>query len=315
MSEPRSVLLIVNPAANSGRLARRMDAIADAFRSRFEHVIVCATEGRGHARRLAAHARAFDLVVAVGGDGTVHETALGLADNDVRTPLAVIPVGTGNDFARMLGMDRRIGIAVDQIVAGNPVEVDTGMVIWTEKGGRNLRGFVNAVGIGLTALTAYRAPVYKRWPLGLGYTAAALDALVRWQSVRSIAYDLSPADSNVIFEGPLLFATVGNARDSGGGYSLTPEARLADGLLDACLVEHLSPVRAVMLMPAARRGTHLRHGAVTYRKMAHVRIESDAGLPIHTDGEVVTLAAEDVEVIVRRRSLTVMVAEAGMRNL
>lgn len=322
MSDTRRVLLIVNPAADSGRLAGRVDEIGRAFLNRFQHVITCPTEGRGHARRLAARAREFDLVAAVGGDGTVHETALGLADHDVRTPLAVIPLGTGNDFARMLGMVRRLEEAVDQIVTGTPVDIDTGMVTWSEEGSRRIRGFVNAVGIGLTAMTAHGAPKYKRWPLNLGYTAAALDALVRWRPVCTVVHDLSPVETEVVaagdrilFDGLLLFATVGNARDSGGGYSLTPEARLADGRLDVCLVRHMSHLRAVALMPSARRGTHIRRDAVTYRKVAHIRLESDGALPIHTDGEVVSTIARDIEVLIRRRSLRVIVAEAGLKNL
>lgn len=322
MSDTRRVLLIVNPAADSGRLAGRVDEIGRVFLNRFRHVIVCPTEGRGHARRLAARGRDFDLVAAVGGDGTVHETALGLADHDIRIPLAVIPLGTGNDFGRMLGMVRRVEKAVGQIADGTPVDIDTGTVTWSEEGSRRTRGFVNAVGIGLTAMTAYRAPNYKRWPLNLGYSAAALDALVRWRSVWTIVHDLSPAEAEVVaagerilFDGPLLFATIGNARDSGGGYSLTPEARLADGHLDACLVRHMSIVRAVALMPAARRGTHIRRKAVTYGKVVHVRLESDGVLPIHTDGEVITTAARDIEVLIRRRSLRVIVAAAGMKNL
>jgi len=322
MSDSRRVLLIVNPAADSGRLAERIEQIGADFLKRFEHVIVCPTEGGGHARRLAARAREFDIVIAAGGDGTVHETALGLADHDIRTPMAVVPVGTGNDFARMLGMAPAVPKAIEQIVVGKCVDVDTGVVAWSEDGSRRLRGFVNAVGIGLTALTADLAMDYKRWPMRLGYTAAALDALVRWQPMHTIVHDRSPAEAevvsagdNVLFDAPLMFATVGNARDSGGGYSLTPEARLADGLLDACIVRRLSRPRAVALMPSARRGTHIRHKAVTYRKVAHVRLESDGPLPIHTDGEVVTLAGGDVEVYIRRRSLSVIVAESGLKNL
>jgi YegS/Rv2252/BmrU family lipid kinase len=313
LPELRRVLVILNPAADSGRLASRAAHVTQMLDARFEHVIVCPTEGRGHARRLAGHGRDFDAIIAVGGDGTVHETALGLADHDIRTPLAVIPLGSGNDFARMLGMSSDPEEAARQIAEGTPVVVDAGEVSWREDDTRSSRGFVNAAGIGLTALTAHLAPAYKGWPLRVGYTAAALLALGRW--IPAGATIRESASRDVLYSGPMLFATIGNARDSGGGYSLAPEARLADGKLDACVVRALPRARAIALMPAARRGTHITHPAVVYRKVRRLEIQSDRGLPIHADGEVVTLEGRDIRVRVRAGALSVIVAEAGMKNL
>ncbi|MDA1028579.1 MAG: diacylglycerol kinase family lipid kinase [Bacteroidetes bacterium] len=308
---PDNVLVIFNPAAGSGRLgARELDIRAELKQS-LGRTPIASTSKKGHARELAANLSSnIQMVVAIGGDGTVHETACGLAESNSSAGMAVIPMGTGNDFARALKMPIDWRKAINEIRSAKKISSDMGQVKWKEEGGDFSDYFVNALGIGFDAFCAHLAPKYKGWPFGIGYTASIVAGLREWVSSGATVWDTS-FEKKPIFSGRMMFTTIGNAQDSGGGYTVNPKALISDGLLDACIVEDLSFFRALSILPSARDGKHLSKKEVSYFQLQNMLIETDRGLPIHSDGEVKTLQARLIEVNVLPGKIAVFVPNSA----
>lgn len=302
---PMKYLFIVNPAAGNGRGARILPVVKRAV-ARLDAAVV-ATERPGHATQLAEEAAEdTKIVVAVGGDGTVHEVARGLLRRERPAALGVLPEGTGNDFVRLLKISRKIGTGIHQIMRGAPMEIDTGLVRWREEPAAPWweEPFVNAVGIGLDAAIADAAPQYKALPNWTGYLMAIPKAVRAWPSPHVVVG--SGADFR--YEGRFYLCTVSNGVSSGGGFRLAPDACLTDGELDLCFVEKLPLPRLLRAIPMVLRGTHAGVRGVHVRRTDRVHLRSDKRLPIHVDGEVLTRAALEVEVTIRPRSLTVLAA-------
>ena len=305
--------VLLNPAAGHGRVGRSCGKIERAFRIAGLDAQVVATKSAEHtATRACEAARSGGAVVAVGGDGTVHHVGRGVAEGG-KGALGVIPLGTGNDFARMLGMPRNLRAAVAALHSAKRVPIDYGVVRWWENGRPAQRRFLNAVGIGFDAQVAREAAAFKSMPGLTGYLAAVLRTLQRWQAPEvevATGKDERPA---TCYAGPLLLATVGNGATSGGGFRLTPGASLTDGFLNLCLIRAAPTWRVLQLLPHVLLG---RHGAAPEVQMhqvrhVHLQIKQNKGrrarrLPIHADGEVLTEQAERVDVDVVAGGLSVL---------
>ncbi len=289
------VTLVVNPTAGRGR-AKEQSVRAEAqFRELGVEVDVVHTRMRGDGKVLAAEGgRTCDVVVAFGGDGTVHEVAAGLYASGATAALAVVPVGSGNDFAKALSMPLDVSEAVRVIADSRTRAIDLGEVRATA-GGAVVRGvFVNAVGFGFDSVVAERAGRSRKMRGVAGYLLVALRALASWRDV-----EMNISAGGWQQQGLTMLATAGNGTCSGGGFYLTPLARPDDGLLDLCVVRPSRLPALIMLMVRIMRGRHLDHDRVTYRKVDRVTIESGTLLPVHVDGEILTKAASrlDIEVL------------------
>ncbi len=302
----RSLAVLLNPTAGSlraGRERARLRAALDASGARFE---LLATERPRHASALAREvAEDFDAVIAAGGDGTLQEVAtglFGLEDDEgrPRAALGVIPLGTGNDFAELIRMPRRPEAAVRALLTARPVRVDGGAVRWREGADRRWHEgvFLNAVGVGLDALAAALAGGFKRFRGKSAYLAGILRALREWPRPEVAIERLSTdGAAEPLHRGRLFLAAVGNGRAVGGGFRLTPEALLTDGLLDLCFVEDVRHRRLPVLIPQVIRGRHLGASEVRSERLPGLRLcAAEHGLPVHLDGEVLTRAASEVEV-------------------
>ena len=309
MPDSTRFLFIVNPAAGGGRPARLVQAVTDRLEAAGAEVRRVRTEGPRHARPLARDAAPWaDVVVAVGGDGTVNEVAAGLLDvgRAGRTPaLSVIPAGTGNDFVRAAAL----GHQPERLAAGLlcPAEraLDVGQVAWTGADGRAGRAsFVNALGAGLDAEVAHDAGQRKRlgtrWGGLLAYAAGVATALRRLDPPPARISTQADADGPgaLVLDGPLLMAAVGNGPWVGGGFHLAPGADLSDGALDLCLVRGVTRRRATVLLPAAMRGRHIHAPEVTLQRMVRMQAAFARPVRVHVDGEVlpVPVSALDVQV-------------------
>jgi len=304
---PRPALttfVILNPAAGHGRGARVRDEVVEAARARWGRVELLLTEAPGHAlemvRTLPA---AVERLLAVGGDGTVHEVANGLLQGGAEAPppLGVVPVGTGNDFAKMTGTVRGDPAAVIASLATGQVRLFDVGVAWGEC-------FVNSLGVGLDADVARRVNAYKHWPGSLGYVVAAIQGLVHRRANRlHIAVDgLAWSEATTVLE-------IGNGPCAGGVFYLTPEAVPDDGLLDVCAIGEFG--WPFLLTKAARvlRGRHTTLKEVRMARGSRVRVTSDDGpLLAHLDGELRSPGFDTLEVSVRPAALPVLVgAGAG----
>ena len=279
------LLMVFNPHAAYGR-ARRLLPLVTSRLERFAQVDVLLTAGPGDAVLRVAEATlaAYDGLVAAGGDGTLFEVLNGLYRHEPgqRVPLGLLPVGTGNAFARDLTLqpgDWDKGVAL--IRAGGLRRVDVGRV--EPIGGDGSWPpfhFLNIIGAGLP-VDAMRAAEHIKF---IGRHAYSLAALWRAMALRS--YPLRIELDGEAIEQEALFVEVSNTRYTGTHFLMAPGARLDDGLLDLTLVRRLPRTRLLRLFPTIYRGAHVEHGEVLTRQASSIVISGPPGLDLAPDGEI-----------------------------
>jgi diacylglycerol kinase (ATP) len=254
-----------------------------------------ATQAPGHAVALAQTAArtGCPLVVAVGGDGTVNEVINGLlsatppADADLPA-LGVVPIGSGNDFAWGAGLPLDPAVACQRLFDGQTRRIDVGHV--REAGGR-ARYFCNGCGAGFDAQVALQVERLK-WLRGfLIYLVAVLKTLIFHHQVPLLRIAVDERE----WTQPSMMLTVGNGRRLGGGFLVTPEAQMDDGLLDVCIAGQLSRLGILLILPRFMRGTHVTHAQVQMARARSVCVASPVPLAIHLDGESFATAAREFE--------------------
>lgn len=294
------IAFILNPAAQGGRARRewpKLDAAAQALGLDYS---VSQTLGPRDGERLAVGLRErADLVVAVGGDGTVQEVAAGLAGTDTR--FGVVPIGTGNDFANAIGVPRQLEASLRALIETPPTPVDVGKVSWTNAAGEVGRHlFINCLGAGIDAQAAIEAARFKLAQGRSAYLAGILRSLWMWREPHAeVAVSIGQrweaeggAAGTPFAKGPVLLCEVGNGPTLGGGFLITPDAAPNDGLMDVCFVCHVRPRRVLSLLPKAVRGTHQGEPEVQTARTSAITIRAVRGsLPVQADGETVTDSA------------------------
>ncbi|WP_420454157.1 diacylglycerol/lipid kinase family protein [Rubrivirga sp.] len=299
--------VLLNPAARGGRNARLRSVLASHLAEAGVEAEVVETTGPGDAERLArCYGEAGGLVVVAGGDGTVHEAVNGLCGTD--GTLAVLPLGTGNDYVGALGMSPDLATACRQLT-GARHRADVGHVCWTDTaGGTHERRFANALGIGFDAHAAALASETK-W---IGGRAAYLVAVVRtlwaWRRPSLRVRVTTSGGSGLAHDGSLFLCEVGNGPSIGGGFRMTPDAVLDDGVLDVCLVRHVRPGRALRLLPRTFDGGHVTEPEVTMGRATTLvlAVQAGGGVGLQADGEVLAYDAAEVRVEVRPAALRVV---------
>jgi len=287
-------VVIFNPAARSGRAARHREAVEQVLATRDLDVEVQESERSAHAVEMAERAASrAGAVAAAGGDGTVQEVARGLLRAREEAALGVLPLGTGNDFAKAAGIPTNWRDAARALASSETAMLDVGRVRWRGDE-RGERCFVNAVGVGFDAQVARAARSATRLRGTAAYLAGVLRTLRRWEGPEATVR--AGKRGAVLHDGPLFLVTLGNGICSGGGFYLTPTASPDDGALDLCLIEDLSVARVGQIIPLVFRGRHAPEPEVTMHRVRSARIESEAGLPIHADGEVLAERARCIEV-------------------
>jgi diacylglycerol kinase (ATP) len=282
---------IVNPTAGRGAARRAAGIVRSVLTDAGAQVEVVETARRGHATELAeAAVRAgWPAVVAVGGDGTVHEVANGLmraSDGRAESAaaLGVVAVGSGNDFALLAGLSRDPAEAARRLLSRPERRVDVGRA--------GERWFTNGIGVGLDARVAVEANRNRRLR-GIGIYLWALARVLR--SFRPPVIRVETSDGEVM-ERPLTLVTVGNGGRHGGGFWICPDAVIDDGLLDVCVCDGLGKLQILRFLPKTIRGTHVGASCVHMRRVTGVRITSDTPLPVHADGEILSEDARELEI-------------------
>jgi diacylglycerol kinase (ATP) len=260
------------PRANDGPGVRRALAERMVREAGFTpHVTV--TESRGHARALAREAlgRQDAVVAAWGGDGTVNEVAGALAFT--RTPLAIIPAGSGNGLAEELRVPHEPAEALRVALAGGARRIDVGEV----DGAR----FFNLAGIGLDARIASRFARRGAGHRGLrAYTEITLHELLRY---RPVTYTVEGGGETLVLRA--LFIALANSRQYGNGALIAPQARVDDGQLEVVVVEAQSLARIAVRLPSLFRGTLVPSPGVVMRSWTRLRVSAAEPIGFHVDGE------------------------------
>lgn len=268
----------MNPNAGKGKAVRVWEEIADEMQRREIEYACHMTSGPGDAVSfLKENAFQYDQVIAVGGDGTIHEVVNGIVGSGAK--LGIIPAGTGNDFARFLNWNPKqpqIVRMVEQIVSDDVTEMD--LVRMQD------RVFINVAGIGFDAKVAYDAnqsKVLKK--LGsFGYIVSVLKNLPLFKP-GSVAVEVDGICHT--FNKTWLIA-VGNATSYGGGMRIVPDADSQDGLLDVCVVSNISRLEILRVFPQVFAGTHVGHRAVVIIRGTNVAVRTEEPFILHADGEV-----------------------------
>lgn len=282
-----ATLFIFNPNATRGRLSAVAQSLQAAAGASPGSAWSMTTRPR-HAVTLAADAAnaGFSEVVAIGGDGTVHETVNGLMATpaDRRPRLGIVPFGTGNDFALNFNVPiepfaaMRVCLAA---IAANQTRVsDVGLA--RDDTGRQ-EYWNNTLGIGFDAAVGFTT---RRYAFARGFTMyllATLDTIARNFAPTAMQIDI---DGEVRAESALML-TIGNGPREGGGFNTTPASRIDDGVLEYCLARPMSRPRMLKLLPEFQRGTHGRFAKeVALGSLTRLRARWERALPIHMDGEM-----------------------------
>lgn len=307
------VKVILNPYSGRGLGAKTKPRLCQALLSAGVDFDLAETTGIGHAVELARQARldGYGTVVAVGGDGTISEVMNGLAQ---ATPagesvgkLGLLPLGTGNDFADMVGCDRRLEQAARVLAAGKTRRIDLGHAIVRTGDQTIQRYFDNNMGVGFEAMVTLESYKLKRLPGTLLYVVAALRALNSYRPPHmEIDWKTANHESGHHAEKTLL-VSIGNSPRTGGSFYLTPDAKLDDELLDVGIAKAISPLRVLFLLPKALFGKHTTHSALTMLRCRQLQISCAEGLPVQLDGEVIAKQADRVEISIQPGRLEVIV--------
>ncbi len=290
---------MLNPVAGRGAAARALDAIAREFHRQGWAVHVERTEGPGHATELAARAAGAGVtrVVAVGGDGTVHEVANGLLRHGGDVTLGVVPIGSGNDFAKLVGVYRHSPVrAVRRLVTARTATFDAGRV--------GDEYFVNSMGFGFGPAVVR---VRNAMPGLSGFASYFVPVIRAFAGFRPPRFEIRAAGFSET--GYMMMVEVCNGTTAGGSYRFAPDAQPADGRLDVCLVRRVSLPRFLLAVPRVMRGTHAGMREIALFQTREVTIRSlDGPLLLHLDGELREPAASQCTVRVAPARLKVMVA-------
>jgi len=278
--------LIVNPVAGAGRTAKKWPQIMSLLQSaglKFEHDL---TEAPGHARELAKSAakKGYELVVSVGGDGTINEVVNGLYDagNIADVMLGIIGTGTGSDYIRTIGIPRAYQEACLRLKSPRKIAVDVGVVEYFISNQMMKRLFINFAGMGFDAeIVKATSQKYKTLNSTASYLSGLFTALLFYRNKQvTITLDDEPSEKKICA------VLVSNGKYGGGGMFAAPDADLTDGLLDVLIIGDLSKPDLLWSLPRVYRGTHLTHPKVTMKRAREIEIKSAEVMFLQADGEL-----------------------------
>jgi diacylglycerol kinase (ATP) len=247
-----------------------------------------------------------DAVLIFGGDGTIHRHLPALVR--LGLPMLVVPAGSGNDFARALGLFsvRESVVAWRNFESGaaHTRAVDLGTIM--QNGSKSLHYFACVAGCGLDSAVARRANRMPRWLRAHGgYALGLIPAILRFTPIQ-MRLHVGDGPMAGQIEKPVLLAAFANTPVYGDGMRVAPRAKMDDGKLDLCLINPLNRLKLLSLFPSVYLGRHLGIAEVEYAQMQRVRVETAQPVEIYADGEYV--CETPVEIALEPKALTVITA-------
>lgn len=268
--------IIYNPTSGREAFKRHLPEVLEKLEIAGYETSCHATTCEGDATAAAKHAveRGFDVVIAVGGDGTLNEVVAGISGFEKRPRLGLIPMGTTNDFARAVHIPRKIDEALNIIIQGDTLPVDVGLL-------NDERYFINiAAGGRITELT-YEVP--SKMKTVLGQLAYYLKGIEMIPSIKATHMKID-IDGEV-FDGNAMMFLCGLTNSVGGFEKIAPDASINDGLFTVMVLKECSITDFVKIASLALRGEHLNDAHVIYRKASKVMVTSDDTVHLNLDGE------------------------------
>ncbi len=280
-----SICFVVNPIAGKGKgklIAKSIDyhmkEMCIPYDIRF-------TSKRKEAESISkcAAQEGFEKIVSVGGDGTIYEVINGLIGQKI--VLGVIPAGTGNDFARSIGIERDLKKALDTIVYGEEKYIDCGLA--------NGRYFINVAGVGFDTEILREVEKIKKHLSGKwAYLAGVFKTLFHYKH-KKIEIDIDGKTYNK----EILLMALANGKFYGGGMKISPDSDLEDGYIDICIIHKISKLRVLRLFPTIFAGKHINVREVTLYRAKKIKLNSATPLEVNLDGDVVGVTPLSIEVV------------------
>ncbi len=281
--EQAPLVLLVNPTSGGGRALKvlpRVEAALDARRVPFR-VVRTKSLAHGVGKALTA-IEAGELPVVISGDGLIG--AIGGAMAGVgEVPLGIVPVGRGNDLARVLGIPTEPEAAIEVVLAGHTRTIDIGEA--------NGKPFLGIASVGFDS-DANRIANESRLGGNLVYAYAALRALVAWKPAR---FTIAIGEKRTRVEG--YSVVVANNRAYGGGMYVAPDAELDDGEFDVVTIGQGGKLHFLGNLPKVFKGTHVRNDEVQVVRAAHLSVSASRPFAVYADGEHLTDLPADLRVI------------------
>jgi YegS/Rv2252/BmrU family lipid kinase len=281
-------LVIVNPKSRGGATGRRWPAIEAKLRDALGAIEIERTRGPRDAERIAREGvrAGAEVVIAAGGDGTTSEVVAGILGAGLGgyADLALLPLGTGGDLARGLGLAGTLDDAIARIASGKSRPIDAGRAKFTTRDGREVTThFVNVASFGVSGLvTQLVNDAPKTFGGRVSFFLGTVRAIARWRAV-PVTIRL---DDVIVHEGALHLAAVANGRYFGGGMHVAPEARFDDGVFDLVVFRgDGGKGRLLRKFPLIYSGRHLALDEVTQHRGVVVEASSSADLWLEIDGE------------------------------
>lgn len=267
--------IIYNPTAGRESFKRELSTVLQKLEVAGYEASAHATTDEGDATKAAIYAveQQFDLVVAVGGDGTINEVINGIAGQSFRPKLGIIPAGTTNDFARALDIPRDINKATDLIVANYSAFLDIGKV--------NDQYFMNIAGGGELTELSYEVPSKLKAMIGqLAYYIKGIEMLPFLKPTKTkIEYD------GTVIEEEIMLFLVANTNSVGGFEKLAPDAEFDDGYFDLLILKKTNLAEFIRIASLAIRGAHLEDKNIIFTKAKHIKVTPEENMQLNIDGE------------------------------
>jgi len=316
----RKSAVIVNPAAGNGRAGRARPQIAERLRARLGGVAVHLTNSPGHATRIARELveSGVDLLIAVGGDGTISEVANGILQSDQPLgpgiQLGILPVGTGGDLRRSLDIPADVDKAIEIIAHGRPFAMDTARACFVSLDGSKVeRCFLNVASFGLGGEVAASA---KNRLSVLGGKPAFLWATLKGVATfrgRQVEIELDESGSPRRFF--VSNVAVGNGRYHGGGMQPCPQAKMNDGLLDVTVIEYMNPLQVLRNIHVLYSDDLYRLSKVHRLEARRLRARADQLTMVELDGEPIGYLPLEIKILPRRLNVLLSPSSPHFRTL
>jgi YegS/Rv2252/BmrU family lipid kinase len=284
--------LIINPNAGRGFGKKVAPRLIKLMQEKLENLSVYETSAPGDAEEHARFLKEKEcIIIAAGGDGTIHEIVNGMINGN--SILGIIPLGSGNDFVKMLNLSSNLNSSIAIVAKGKKKQIDVGKM--------NDRYFPNGIGIGFDATVVEETLKVKKLRGFFIYLYSIFKALGTYRN-----YHVKIHINEEIQKQEVSMISICNGRAMGGGFPLAPYAKIDDGELDVSICNGLSKRQILMLLPQVLRGNHLRSPHVHFQRLKSLVIESDKGLPVQADGEFISTGLKRIEVSILPNSLRVI---------
>jgi len=299
------IAYIINPEAGKGNGHKTYQKIKPFISSNAISSTVFQTNAPRHAIEIAKKiSEKFNRIIIVSGDGTLNEVINGV-DLEKNILYGLLPVGSGNDFARSLLLSKDINKLLSVYYSENPpiISSNIGNIEIQSHNNKNISftRFINSLGIGFDAHVAYLNQNSKVLSGTASYIVAIIKALVDFKSVKFSGYI---DEQNISSES--LFIAIGNGRTIGGGLYLTPDALIDDNILDLSIVEKISRLKLLRLLPLALINRLASRPELDMYTFKQATINLDTPYFVHTDGEIVSSSAKKVKVSIEKEKINFM---------